>query len=43
MEISEIGVFVKVVQTGSFGKAAQALKVSKSTVNPSWNGNFTSR
>lgn len=33
MELSEITVFVKVVQMGSFGKAAQALGLSKSTIS----------
>ncbi len=33
MEINEITIFVKVLQTGSFGKAAKALGVSKSTIS----------
>ncbi len=33
MEILEISIFVKVVKTGSFGKAAKALNISKSTVS----------
>jgi DNA-binding transcriptional LysR family regulator len=33
VEINDISVFLKVVQLGSFGKAAQSLKISKSTVS----------